>query len=296
VAELRRLDWSVVCVTRRPLASSDRAITWAHGDLCSPESLQYARDGIGPVDAVFHLAARLPTSGGDQGIIGHLKANVLGTAALLESFIRLEASRFVYASSVGVIGKPSRVPIAEDHPTRPTHPYHVSKLAAELVCEAIRRSTGGQIVSLRITSPYGPGMSNASVLPRFLSLGLAGKEIPLFGSGGRRQNFVHVSDVTRACILAAQGRAAGVYNIGGASATSMRELADLVVQVVPNSDAHVAYSDVPDPQEGFDWDVDLSAARRALGYEPRVSLRDGIHSYVGFLTSGRRPAPWSAER
>jgi UDP-glucose 4-epimerase len=295
VTELRRLDWSVVCVTRRPVASTDPAITCVYGDLSSPESLEYTREKVGPVDVVFHLAARMPTSCSAKETYDFLKANVLGTAMLLDSFLRLEASAFVYASSLPVIGKPLQLPITEKHPIKPTHPYLVSKIAAELVCEQIRLSEGRRVVSLRITSPFGPGMPETTVLPRFVRLALASKDIPLFGSGARTQNFVHVSDVVRACILAAQGQAAGVFNVGGAYAISMRDLADLIVGVVPRCSSQVVSLNVPDPQEDHRWDVDLSASRRALGYEPQVLLEDGLEDYIAFLQSEHSLMRWWAE-
>lgn len=287
VRRLRELDWSVVCVTRSPLSFDDPDVVCINGDLKRPESLEVLKEKVGPVDAVFHLAALLPTSGCAHEIYDFLKVNVIGTAALLNYFREWEPCVFVYASSLPVIGKPEILPITEEHPTKPTHPYHVSKLAAELLCEQTRMSESRKVVSLRITSAYGPGMPDSSVLPRFIELALASEDIKLYGSGSRTQNFVHVSDIVRACILAARGKASGVFNIGGTHSISMRELAQRIITMISGCSSQLVYLDTPDPQENYRWELDLKTSRQKLGYEPQVSLDHGLGEFIALKQTGR---------
>jgi nucleoside-diphosphate-sugar epimerase len=294
VAELRRRGWSVICISHRLVTSPDPEIICLNGDLYLPESLKYSRETLGPVGAVFHLAAQLP--GTESTTLDYLKANTLATAALLESFVKLEAPVFVFASGLTVIGKPEKLPITEKHPTKPLHPYLVSKLAAELLCEQVRLSGNKRIVSLRITSPYGPWMRETTVLSRFVKLALASEDITLYGSGRRTQNFVHASDVVNAFILAAESKASGVYNIGGASSISMRDLAGLILKLLPESRSKVVFSDTPDPQEDYRWEIDLTEAKRELGYVPKVSLEDGIKDYIAFMQSRNQPVRWWVQK
>jgi len=294
VAEMRRLSWSVNCVCLDPISYTDSGIRCINGNLNSPETLDYDVESIGPVNAVFHLAAQLPGPG--ISTLDYLKANTLATATLLDSFHRLKAPVFVFTSSLPIIGKPIYLPINESHPLKPTLPYHVSKLAAELLCEQVRISGTERIVSLRITSPYGAWMSEASVLPHFVKLAMASKDIILHGRGTRVQNFVHVSDIVNACLLAVQSRASGVYNIGGSKSISMHDLAELIVKLTPNCNSRIVYSGIPDPQEDYRWEVDLTEAKRGLGYEPKISLEEGIRDYIDLLQSSNQPVRWWTEK
>jgi len=135
-------------------------------------------------------------------------------------------------------------------------------------------------------------MSETTVLPRFVKLALASEDISLYGSGARTQNFVHVGDIVRACLLAAEGDEGGVFNVAGPDQTSMRDLARAVVRLAPGCRSEVRFADKPDPQEEYRWDVDLAKSRRTLGYEPEVSFEDGLRDYIDFLASGRPLPRW----
>lgn len=278
VSRLREMGWSVVSVTRRKVTASDPGITCVYGDLSQPETLEYSREEVGPIDAVFHLAARMPTSRDIEETYDYLHDNVLGTTRLLLTFLRLEAAVFVYTSSISVIGQPLHSPVTEQHPTYPTHPYSVSKLSAELVCEQIRRSEHRSIASLRLTSPYGPGMPTNTVLPRFVQMAQASQDITLYGTGARTQNFLHVSDAVHACILSAQHHVSGIFNVGGPRDTSMKSLAELIVKLIPGS--RIAYPGIPDPQEDHRWAVDSRKAQQAFDYTPAVTLEAGLKDYL----------------
>lgn len=276
--------WEVVCVTRRKLTSLTPAITCINGDLSSPQTLRISKDDVGTIDVVFHLAALMPGATNIKSR-DYLKANILGTSELLESFLNLGASTFVYMSSLPVIGKPHYLPITEEHPTKPDNSYSVSKLAAELLCEQYRMSKGCQIVSLRLTSPYGPMMQESSVLPQFVKAAQTSKDIYIFGSGARTQNFIHINDVVRACLMAANTKMSGVFNLGGPSSISMKELGELIKKNTKNCKSSIVNHVKKDPQEDYRWEVDISLIHEAVGFVPQISIEEGLRGYIAFHSS-----------
>ncbi len=292
VKALLEAGWSVVCLTRRRMVPAEPNIACITADLSVPQSLNLPPADMGRIDAIFHLAAQLPAPSGKIDPELYSQTNALGTAGLLKTFFQLQATVFVYMSSLPIIGKPRKLPITETHESRAEHPYLASKLAGEQLCEDIRRNHDRKIVSLRLTSPYGPGMPEHSVLPLFVDAALSSRDICFHGSGQRTQNFVHVSDAVRACLLAATSHAAGIYNIGGSSSISMRELAAMIVALIPGCRSRVIPSGRPDPQEDYRWDVNLDLSAKTLGYAPQIVLAAGISDYIDFLSSGKKPYQW----
>ena len=288
VLELRRRGWDVVCMTRRPVETTDLGIRCVQADLLQPAQLDAIASAAGPMDSVFHFAALLPAA--DTSVEQYLVANCVATSRLLELAERMGARSFVYASSLPVIGTPEHLPITEEHSVRPKHPYHLSKLCGEMACEMARRMDNRNVSSLRITSPYGAGMTANSVLPRFVSKALQSEEVQWMGSGSRAQNFVHVMDVVAAALLAAETDRPGVYNVGGGETTSMQELARLITKLTPGTQSKVSASGKPDPEESCRWEVDLTRAAAALGYRPKVPLEQGLSEYIACMQSRQETA------
>lgn len=280
VEELLRLGWDVECLCRKAVPSERRGVTCRRGDLLDPEGLAEAVRQSGGASALFHLAAVLPTHVPTPDDATYLRANVLSSVRLFDAALEAGIERVVYASGISVIGAPTHLPITESHPLAPLSPYLISKLGGELHAERFRRTLGLNITSLRIASPYGPGMNIGSVLPRFVQAVLKGEDLTWFGSGARSQNFVHASDLTQAFVRSAAHSGGGVFNVGGAESISMRALAGLVIELVPRTASVARAAGKPDPQENQRWDLDLFRAREQLGYVPSVSLRQGLAQYI----------------
>lgn len=269
--------WELATLQRTPAPGRPRVTSFS-ADLLQLAALSATLETIPPVDAVVHLAALLPnvTSTGAD----YMVANGAATAAVLEWAGRAGAGVCVYASSTSVLGVPVEFPITEAHPTRPVHPYAAGKLAGELYCEQVRRTSALRTVSLRIASPYGPGMPQTTVLPKFVGQALRGETLVYHGTGAREQVFVHVQDVVAAIVAALSGRAAGVFNVTGAAPVSMKQLAETIVTLCGNASAKVTAANVPDAQEQMRWPVSLDRSIRELGYRPRTSLQDGLTRYI----------------
>ncbi|MFM6134524.1 MAG: NAD-dependent epimerase/dehydratase family protein, partial [Sphaerospermopsis kisseleviana] len=258
----------VVCLNRREVqfSSSSSKIKCYVTDLSVTDNLMNTLNQIEPCDLVFHFAAMLSVTGNQtnpaDAITSYLNTNVTATAALLETAANWGCViRFVFASSLPIIGKPQVLPVTENHRIEPQHPYLFSKYLGELSCEFMRRLRGFPVTSLRITSPYGIGMQSHTVLPLFVRQALESKDIHIYGSGQRRQNFIHVSDVVSAAMLAITNCKPGIYNVGGDCSISMLELATTVLATVKgmtNTTSQIILSGRPDLQEDYNWEIDIT--------------------------------------
>ena len=250
------------------------------GDLLSAEPWR-ALSGE-PLDAIFHFAAEIPREH-HPSYQQLMTANAGATAALLDVYDRSQAQVFVYASSLPIIGFPRELPVTENHPALPLTPYHASKYAGEIAGLEFGRRTRRRVVAFRLTAPYGPGMPD-SVLPRFLAAAAGGREISVYGSGSRVQNFVWADDVARAS-LAALRQGDGCFNLGGPSGVSMLELAELACDIAGGRRELIRLQAGPDPQEDYRFEVDTS---KFAGEFTEVALTDiasGLQEFNRFLRS-----------
>lgn len=269
-ARLLAEGWDVAAMVRDP-ARLDSAVEGIDADLAEPATLRIDRG----YDALFHLGACLPSAEATER--DFQTCNVTATEVLLAGAAQAGVRRFVYMSSISVIGTPATTPVAEDHPAAPNNPYSTSKLAAEQACVAAW-TCGQSVVALRLTSPYGAGMAKGTVLPVFVARALRGEPLTWHGEGSRAQDFVHVDDVVAGCLAAATASAPGpLYNLASGSPMPMRGLAETIAA---QTGVPAAASGQPDPQDGVRWDISIERARAELGYAPRVALADGLAAYI----------------
>jgi nucleoside-diphosphate-sugar epimerase len=262
--------WDVAALARDP-ARLDPAVEAIAADLAEPATLRVDRG----YDALFHLGACLPSP--DATGRDFRTCNVAATETLLAAAAQAGVRRFIYMSSISVIGAPATSPVGEDHSTAPNNPYSASKLAAERACVAAQ-ARGQSVVALRLTSPYGAGMAKGTVLPVFVARALRGEPLTWHGDGSRAQDFVHVDDVAAGCLAAATAAAPGpLYNLASGVATMMRALAETIAA---QTGVPAAASGQPDPQDGVRWDISIERARTELGYAPRLALADGLAAYI----------------
>jgi UDP-glucose 4-epimerase len=182
-----------------------------------------------------------------------------------------------------VYGDPEAVPVGETAPLEPASPYGLNKLALDHYLRLYHELYGLPTVALRYFNVYGPrsaGGPYAGVISVFLDQARGGRDITVDGDGTQTRDFVHVDDVVRANLLAATTDAVGeAYNVGRGEATTIRELAERVREVV-GSDSTIVHTD-PRPGDIDHSTADLSRARSGLGYEPSVPLEEGLRSLAG---------------
>ncbi len=234
---------------------------------------------------VFHLAAQagIRKSWGADFTV-YTACNIEATQVLLEACTRTELSKVVYASSSSVYGDDGHMPMHEDQKPQPVSPYGVSKLAGEHLCYLYWVAHRVPTVSLRYFTVYGPRQRPDMAFNRFLCAMRDGRPITLYGSGEQTRDFTFVGDAVSATSAAAdRGEPGCVYNIGGGARVSINHVLELMAACTgtrPRIDRHPA-------QKGDmrDTYADTTAARRALGFAPTVSLESGIEDEYKWISN-----------
>jgi len=246
-----------------------------HIDAClgSEGAIERVRKALQPCEVIVHAAASLTHDKYDPSIS---LTNCLGTQQIVKLADIWRSRQLVYTSSVPVIGRPLQHPITEDHPVQPLTAYHASKLYGEHLMR-MAEDNGRRAVSLRLTSPSGPGTPEHRILAVFVRRAAAGNPLELLGCGTRKQNYVDVRDVAFAVEACLTKHASGIYNIAAANSISNCELANLCIDELRSS-ASIEFVDKHDPEEGIEWDVCVSKAGKDLGYRPRFTTRDSIQA------------------
>jgi len=185
-------------------------------------------------------------------------------------------SSLVYASSSSVYGSRTATPISEDTRACPDNPYSAGKLSGEELIAASCERDGLRAASLRIAAPYGPNQPKKTVIHFFLDAAVNGRDLFVYGSGNRTQDFTFVDDVAEACWLALQHRAVGAFNVSGGQPVTMRQLAELAIECVGADTSRIIVGSHSDPQEDYRGIFSIEKARHQLGFEPHVSLREGL--------------------
>ncbi|WP_331234420.1 NAD-dependent epimerase/dehydratase family protein [Natronorarus salvus] len=235
------------------------------------------REAIEDVDLVFHQAALASVPLSVEDPKESHAVNATATLSLLE-LAREEDCRVVLASSPAIYGEPEELPIAEDHPTRPTSPYGLDKLALDRYATIYNDLYGVETVVLRYFNAYGPRQADSTysaVISAFLEQARSGGPITVHGDGEQTRDFVHVSDVVRANLLAAGTDHVGeAFNVGTGVATRVRDLAELVREAT-GSGAEITHTDA---RQGdiVHSRADATRARERLGFEATVTLDEGI--------------------
>jgi UDP-glucose 4-epimerase len=232
------------------------------------------------VDCVYHLAARVSVP---ESVIyprEYNAANVSGTVSLMEAMRDVGVRRVVLISSGAVYGDQQAQPLKESAIPNPRSPYAVSKLAAEYYVRTIGDLWGIETVSLRVFNAYGPGQhlppSHPPVIPNFLRQAIRGGTLVVHNDGSQTRDYVYLDDAVSAMIAAATapGLDKQVVNVGSGTETSVRELVRLVMDITGSS-AEVMYNPRTDPGVSR-MCADLTLAREKLGYQPHISLADGL--------------------
>jgi dTDP-glucose 4,6-dehydratase len=234
----------------------------------------------GPVDVVMHLAS--PASPKDylEIPIQTLKVGSLGTHNTL-GLAKAKGAKFFLASTSEVYGDPQVHPQREDYwghvnPVGPRGVYDEAKRFAEAMVMAYHRYHGLDVRIVRIFNTYGPRMRPADgrVVSNFIVQALLGKPLTIYGDGSQTRSFCYVEDEVRGFLALLEADMTGPCNIGNDGEFTVRELADLVIELTGTT-SEIAWEPLPvdDPVQR---QPDLTLARRELGWEPTIDLREGL--------------------
>jgi nucleoside-diphosphate-sugar epimerase len=242
--------------------------TYFPADITDRSSMDALAGSVGKCDVVLHAAARI------NSVPDLLDVNVIGTNHVAQMALDLGVKRFIYLSSIQVIGRPPARAITESEPALPLTVYHASKYFGERLL-ALPEFERMQPVIFRIPSPIGAGMSERTILRTFLSRCRRNEPLAIYGAGSRVQNYLDVRDIAHAVHLANGAPASpGLYHISGTSVSNI-ELAKLCVEVT-GSGSEITFADRPDPEEHDRWILSGEKALRGFGFEPRISLAQSL--------------------
>ena len=225
---------------------------------------------------VYHLAGRpgVRPSWGEQ-FDGYLRDNVLATQRLLECLKETPVDRLVFAGSSSVYGDAEMFPTKESALPRPVSPYGVTKLAAEHLTLLYTKNFGLPVVSVRYFTVYGPRQRPDMAFARFMQALATGEAIQVFGDGEQTREFTYVSDAVEGTIKAATADVVGqVFNLGGGSRVTINRVLATLEDI---SKIQVKRKNLPEaPGDPRHTGASINLARERLGWEPRVSLREGL--------------------
>jgi dTDP-glucose 4,6-dehydratase len=266
-----------------PVASSPR-YSFVHGDIRDADLLDRTLPGV---NAVVHFAAESHVDRSVRDSGPFVDTNVVGTQRLLDASLRAGITRFVHVSTDEVYGSIAEGSWTEDHLLEPNSPYSASKAGSDLLVRSYHRTHGLDASITRCSNNYGPYHFPEKVIPLFVTNLIDGKHVPLYGDGRNVRDWLHVDDHTRAIALVLTGGRAGeVYNIGGGTELSNRELTALLLDATGRD---WSYVDSVDDRKGHDlrYSVDIGKIRSELGYEPLVPFERGLADVVQWYRDHR---------
>jgi nucleoside-diphosphate-sugar epimerase len=232
----------------------------------------------GPVDHVFHLAARTGVAEAWRDPLDFFEINSLGTFRILDQCRRrgypvCHLSSFLYGNDVSDGAK-------ETDPIRPDNPYALSKYIGEQLCGFFGSHFGLQAVILRPANIYGPGQSENFLIPHVIAqlIDARAAEIVVQDLAPRR-DYIHVDDVVDGMLAAMEAPAGSIFNLGSGTAYSVEEI---IVRACEVAGLHKPYraSGAPRPHEVAISRMDTTAARRGLNWQPKISIDRGLQSVI----------------
>jgi nucleoside-diphosphate-sugar epimerase len=277
------------------VARQDQAFRLAESDLVDAELSRTLRGA----SIVFHLAGQpgVRPSWGDH-FDRYVHDNIVATQRLLEALRDVPIQRFVFASSSSVYGDAEMFPTKESALPRPVSPYGMTKLAAEHLTFVYKRNFGLPATVLRYFTVYGPRQRPDMAFHRFMEALVGDEEIEIFGDGEQTREFTYVSDAVDGTVKAATADVEGqVINLGGGSRVTVNRVLGTLEDIsgIQPRRRHLPAA----PGDPRHTGASINLAREKLGWEPRVSLREGLTrqwEWFQQMRNGAQAAPTSSER
>src|SRR3990167_7533176 len=239
------------------------------------------------VEIIYHLAASVGNKRSIDNPFLDADINVRGTLCLLEAARKHRVKKIIVSSSAGIFGELKTLPIREEHPIEPRTPYASSKLYAEKIALSYADLYGIEAVCLRYFNVYGPHQRldpYGNVIPIFVFKMLNNQPLTVFGDGEQTRDFVHVYDVVQANIKAAQKPGLiGAFNIASGTQITLNQLIDELISI--SGIQPIIQYQTPRPGDVRHSLADITAAKNAFSYSPRVSLSKGLKEYVAWVKS-----------
>lgn len=254
------------------------------GDICDPRTVSKATKGV---DFVLHHAAVVSVARSIDDPTCTNKVNVTGTLNCLIAAREAGVKKFVYAASSSAYGDTPVLPKSEDMKASPTSPYGVSKLTGEMYCKVFNDVFGLPTVSLRYFNIFGPYQDPlspyAAVIPIFATRILRGEPPLVYGDGNQSRDFTYIDNAVEANLLAIKSKdAAGmVFNVACGRRYTLNQLVEKIGEIIGKK-IEPRYTD-PRPGDILHSQGDISAARKILGYEPKIDFEEGLRRTIDWF-------------
>lgn len=238
------------------------------------------------VDAIVNFAAETHV---DRSILrpdDFLKTDIFGAFSLLEAARHYSIARYVQISTDEVYGPVPEGFAVETSPLAPSSPYSASKGGGDLLCHAYSVTYQVPVVITRAANNYGPFQYPEKFIPLFITNALEDKPLPLYGDGGQIREWLYVTDHCRAIdLVLREGRPGEIYNIGGYSEEQNRVIAEAIVDLLKKSRDLITFVE---DRPGHDIRYALDCSKiKALGWEPRVNLEEGLAKTVAWYKKNK---------
>jgi len=271
--------------TRENLEGTEAEVV--EGDVRDLDALVGAARGC---EAVIHLAAGTGVLPSVEDPFADFDLNARGTLSALWATREAGAARFVFSSSNAPLGA-GAYPASEDKPVAPLSPYGASKATGEAYCSAFHGAYGLDAVAVRFSNAFGPRSAHkGNVIPTFVKRLLAGEELVVYGDGDQTRDFVYVTDLANGLIRATEADGAGgeIFQLASGVETSVNELIAMLGEV-SGLEPRVR-REAPRAGEILRNYSLVDKARERLGYEPSVSLQEGLRHTYEWFTALASPA------
>jgi UDP-glucuronate 4-epimerase len=234
-----------------------------------------------PFDAVINLAARAGVRQSLEDPWVYVETNVTGTLNLLELSRVYQIPKFILASTSSVYGANAPLPTPEDaDSSHPLQAYAASKKGAEVLCHAYHYLYGMDVTVFRYFTVYGPAGRPDMVMFRFTKWIDAGLPVQLNGDGEQSRGFTYVDDIARGTILGLKPLGYEIINLGGHESIKINELIRILEEMIGKK-AQIEYLPFHPADMLANW-ADVEKAKKLLGWEPRISLQEGITNLVAW--------------
>jgi UDP-glucose 4-epimerase len=245
---------------------------------------------IEDTDVIYHCAAQLSRTESMKNPVKDTGINCQGLLNILDICGELEdPPRLVFPSSQAVVGKPSSLPIDGETPAEPLDIYGANKRAGELYCQVYERSKGVPTTVARLTNVYGPraqfSNANYGVIHQFIRAGIEGESLTVFNPGTMTRDFVYVEDVVSGLLSlgAAENVVGERYLIGSGVSTSIKELANNIVEVTGNGEVElVEWPDDWDSIKIGDISSDPSKLESDIDWQPSTNIDEGLKKTIPY--------------
>ena len=266
-------------------------------DIRDPHRVEKATEGI---DTVLHLASLIAIPYSYNSPDSYVQTNVQGTLNLLQSALKSDVGLFVHTSTSEVYGSAQQVPISEKHPVVGQSPYSATKIGADQMAESFYRSFELPVVTLRPFNTYGPRQSARAIIPTIITQITSGQTEIKLGSLTPTRDFTWVGDIVYGFLAATKsiGSVGEVINLGSGEEISIGDLVKQIARLMNKQVTVVTDAERvrPDKSEVDRLVCDSSKAKEMLGWEPQVTLVEGLSKTIEWFSDPDNLSMYKSDR